>query len=58
MVEEKTVYALTGADPWVDFDDPGAYRERTDGTASTVQQKHAEAIYLAHKAIFDSQTNV
>ena len=58
MVEEKTVYALTGADPWVDFNNPGAYRDRTDGTASTVQQKDAEAIYLAHKAIFDSQTNV
>ena len=58
MVEEKTVYALTGAEPWVDFNNPGAYRDRTDGTASTVQQKDAEAIYLAHKAIFDSQTNV
>ena len=30
MVEEKTVYALTGADPWVDFNNPGAYRDRTD----------------------------
>ena len=58
MVEEKTVYTLTGADPCVDFNHPGAYRNRTDGTASTVQQKDAEAIYLAHKAIFDSQTNV
>ena len=58
MVEEKTVYVLTGADPWVDFNDPGAYRDRTDGTASPVQQKDAEAIYFAHKAIFDSQTNV
>ena len=53
MVEEKTVYALTGADPWHDFKDPGAYCGETDGTVSAVQQKDAEAIYLAHKVIFD-----
>ena len=58
MVKEKIVYALTGADPWVEFNNPGAFRDRTDGTASTVQQKDAEAICLAHKKIFDSQTNV
>ena len=58
MVEEKTVYALTGADPWVEFNNLGVFCDRTDGTASTVQQKDAEAICLAHKTIFDSQTNV
>ena len=58
MVEEKTVHALTGADPWVGFEDPGAYCDKTDGTASAIQQKDAEAIYLAHKAIFDSKTKV
>ena len=57
VVEEKTVYALTGAPPWVDYQDPGAVHDRTDGLALSVQQKDAEAIYVAHKGIFNFQTN-
>ena len=56
-VEERTVY-LTGAPAWIGHQDPGAVREHTDGTATTVKQKDAKVIYITHKGIFNSRTNV
>ena len=35
IVEERAVYALTGAPPWVDYQDPGAARDRTDRSATS-----------------------
>ena len=53
------MYALTGVAPWFDYIYLGALREKkTDGLASAVQQKDAEAIYMAHKGMFNSQTKV
>ena len=58
MVEERTMYALAVAPAGINYQDPGAVRARTAGTVTTVEQKVAEAIYIAHKGIFDSQMNV
>ena len=58
MVEEAMVHALTRAPPWLDYLDPGACRDRTDRTATSVEQKDDEAKYIAGKRIFDYQTNV
>ena len=57
MVEEAAVYALTGADPWVDFPDPGAVHGHIDGIATATQQKDKEAIFISKKGIYDSHTN-
>ena len=58
MIEERMVYALTAAPPWIDYQDPGAVRARTNGLVTTVEQKDADVMYIAHKGIFDSQTNM
>ena len=58
MFECADIYTLNGADPWVNYADPGPHRAGIDGTLNAVQQRDATELYNANKLVFDSQRNV
>ena len=37
MFEWADIYALTGANPWVNYADPGPYQAGIDGTLNAIQ---------------------
>ena len=55
MVEQLEVYALTGEQPWSDFDNPGNFRPRLDGTLTAVKQQDIKVIWTAAQAVYSSQ---
>ena len=51
MFERTDIYALTGADPWVDYSNPGPHRAGIEGTLTTVKQYDATELYRANKVV-------
>ena len=58
MIERPDIYALTGADPWIDHEDLGPHQTGVNGTINAIQQHDLVEIYNANKLVFDSQTNI
>ena len=58
MFKRADIYALTGADPWVDYSNPGPHRAGIEGTLTTVKQYDATELYRANKVVYNSQMNV
>ena len=53
MFERADNYALSGADPWVDYADPGPHHSSIDGTITAVEQRDATELYRANKVVYN-----
>ena len=58
MFEQADIYALTRANPLVNYADPGPHRAGIDGTLNAFQQHDVTELYNANKLVFDLQIKV
>ena len=58
MFERTDIYALTGADPWVDYADPGPHRAGINNTHTAIKQRDDTELYPVNKVVYDLQMNV
>ena len=47
MMERLDIYAITGADAWANYGEPGPYRAGIDSTLSAIEQQYTKEIYKA-----------